>query len=83
MISTSRNTALALVLAATLTGCTYDYAQRTDRVGFSAGDAVRSNMAIQTIDPSKKSMNDTTDLGKNGSMPIVDVVVQDPTPGSD
>ena len=83
MIVTSRNTALALVLAATLTGCsTYDHTQRTDRVAFSAGDAVKSNMAIQTIDPSKKSMNNTGDLGKNGSMPIVEVVVEDPLPGS-
>jgi hypothetical protein len=83
VIVTSRNTALALVLAATLAGCnTYDYTQRTDRVGFSAGDAVKSNMAIQTIDPSKKSMNRTDGLGKDGNMPIVEVVVQDTPPGA-
>ncbi len=68
MIVTSRNTALALVLAATLTGCTYDYAQRTDTVAFSAGDAVKSNTAIQTIDPSSKSMNDTSGLGRSGNV---------------
>jgi hypothetical protein len=83
VISTSRNAALALVLAATLTGCAYDYAQRTDRVGFSAGDAVKSNIAIQTTNPSKTSMNDTTGLGQDGNMPIVEVVVKDPTLGSD
>lgn len=83
MIVAGRNAALALVLAATFTGCnTYDYTQRTDRVAFSAGDAVKANMAIQAIDPSKKSMNDTGDLGKNGSMPIVEVVVEDPLAGS-
>ena len=82
MIITSRNAALALVLAATLTGCSYDYTQNTDRVAFSAGDAVKSNMALQTIDPSKKSMNDTSGLGQDGATPIVDVVVQDPLPGS-
>ena len=82
MIITSRNAALALVLAATLTGCSYDYTQNTDRVAFSAGDAVKSNMALQTIDPSKKSMNDTSGLGQDGATPIVDVVVQDPLAGS-
>lgn len=83
MIVTSRTTALALVLAASLTGCAYDYAQHTDRVGFSAGDAVKSNMAIQTTNPSKTSMNDTTGLGRDGVTPIVDVVVKDPILGSD
>jgi hypothetical protein len=66
VIVTSRNAALALVLAATLTGCAYDYAQHTDTDAFSAGDAVRANTAIQTIDPSDKSMNDTTGLGQDG-----------------
>ena len=83
MILTSRNAALALVLAATLAGCTYDYAQHTDRVGFSAGDAVKANMAIQTIDPSKKSMNDTAGLGKDGSIPIVADLTGDPASGSE
>jgi hypothetical protein len=83
MITTSKNAALALTLAALLTGCsTYDYAQRTDQVAYSAGDAVRANLALQTIDPSKKSMNDTSDLGKDGNMPIVQVVVEDPVLGS-
>ncbi|MBN9310604.1 hypothetical protein [Devosia sp.] len=58
----------ALGLGATLLlgGCVYDYAQHTDRVGYVAGNAVKANMAMQTINPSKPSMNTTTGLGKNG-----------------
>jgi len=59
--------AIAVLLAATaLAGCAYDYMQRTDRVAYSAGDAVKTNMAIQTTNPSKGSMYDTRGLGKNG-----------------
>ena len=83
MIQLSKNAALTLVLAALLGGCTYDYAQHTDQVGYSAGDAVRANRALQTIDPSKKSMNNTDGLGKDGNMPIVDVIVADPIPGQE
>lgn len=64
----SKNTALALVLGLTLTGCAYDYTQHTDQVGYSAGDAVKSNTALHTIDPSKPSMNNTTGLGQNGTI---------------
>ena len=81
MIQLSKNAALALVLAGLLGGCTYDYAQHTDQVGYSAGDAVKANLALQTIDPSKKSMNNTDGLGKDGNTPIVKVVVQDPVLG--
>jgi len=60
----------ALLLAGTaalaLSGCAYDYLQRSDKVGYSAGDAVKANMAAQTIDPAKGSTNSTTGLGKNG-----------------
>jgi hypothetical protein len=77
----SRNAALALILALTLAGCSYDYAQHSDQVAYSAGDAVKANLALQTINPSKKSMNDTSGLGKSGNMPIVDVVVKDPILG--
>ena len=76
-----KNTALALLMGLSLTGCSYDYTQRTDQVAFSAGDAVKSNLALQTINPSKKSMNDTSGLGQDGIMPIVEVVVEDPLPG--
>lgn len=68
---TVRITKLAAALTAAVLvvgGCTYDYAQRTDRVGYQAGDAVEANMAIQTIDPSKPAQNSTAGLGKNGNV---------------
>ncbi len=49
-----------------LSGCAYDYLQNTDRVGFSAGDAVQANLAQQTINPSKRSMYLKGGLGKDG-----------------
>jgi hypothetical protein len=62
---------VALILCGTtaalaLGGCAYDYLQRTDKVGYSAGDAVKANMAAQTINPSKDSAYSTKGLGKNG-----------------
>lgn len=57
---------LLLVLA--LGGCTYDYMQRTDRVGYSAGDAVRANLERETMNPTKRSMYDTRGLGKDGKV---------------
>jgi len=59
----------ALVLLAALSalcGCTYDYRQRTDRVGYSAGDAVKANLARETTNPTKASMYRTKGLGRNG-----------------
>lgn len=58
------------VLAAfsTLAGCAYDYRQRTDRVGYAAGDAVKANLARETTNPTKASMYSTKGLGKNGSV---------------
>ena len=65
-----RTTLAGLLLAAgatlVLAGCTYDYLQRTDRVAYSAGDAVKANLERETKDPSKKSMYGTTGLGKDG-----------------
>jgi hypothetical protein len=52
--------------AIALAGCAYDYVQRTDRVSYSAGDAVHANLEMQTANPSKKSMRVTTGLGRNG-----------------
>ena len=75
MIQLSKNAALALILANLLAGCSYDYTQHTDTVAYSAGNAVKANLALQTIDPSKKSMNNTDGLGKNGSTPIVDAML--------
>ena len=53
-------------LALLLNGCSYDYLQHTDRVAYSAGDAVYANLESETINPSKKSMYYTKGLGKNG-----------------
>lgn len=61
-------TAAAIALLAALGGCTYDYMQRTDRVGYSAGDAVKANLAQQTTNPSKRSMYSTRGLGKDGAI---------------
>ncbi|MDB5474133.1 MAG: hypothetical protein JWP99_1436 [Devosia sp.] len=60
--------AVALALALFATGCTYDHMQRTDRVSYRAGNAVRANMAIQTINPSRGSQFVTTGLGASGSV---------------
>ena len=56
----------AIALLALLGGCSYDYMQRTDRVGYSAGNAVKANLAQQTTNPMKASMYSTKGLGKNG-----------------
>lgn len=62
----ARNGAAAIAIALLAGGCTYDYLQRTDRVSYRAGNAVRANMAIQTANPSKGSQYVTTGLGANG-----------------
>ena len=59
-----------------VSGCTYDYAQRMDRVSYSAGNAVRANLEAQTVNPAKKSMYSTAGLGKNG--PILPIVAAAP-----
>ncbi len=58
----------AALLALTLGACSYDYLQNTDRVGYHAGDAVKANLAAETLDPSKPSMNKTSGLGQNGDV---------------
>ena len=57
---------LAALCLAPLTGCAYDYTQRVDRVSYSAGNAVRANLERETMNPSKRSMQSTNGLGKNG-----------------
>jgi len=64
----ARGLGLAVILAPLLGGCTYDYLQHTDRVGYGAGDAVAANLEGETINPSKRSMYVTSGLGKNGSV---------------
>lgn len=59
---------MLVAVSALIGGCSYDYAQRSDRVAFNAGNAVKANLEMQTRDPSKKTMNRTSDLGKNGSV---------------
>lgn len=53
-------------LAALLDGCSYDYLQHTDRIGYRAGDAVKANLAQETTNPSKRSMYSTKGIGRNG-----------------
>lgn len=57
---------LIVALAALLGGCTYDYLQRTDRVAYSAGDAVRANIERQTTNPTHRQQYVTTGLGRTG-----------------
>jgi hypothetical protein len=60
---------LVVVLSAAAifaSGCTYDYLQRSDRVAYNAGDAVKANLAQQTTDPGKRSRRVVKGLGQNG-----------------
>lgn len=61
-----KSAALIASLTMLVSGCTYDYLSRSDRVAYHAGDAVKANLQQETIDPSKKSMNSTSGLGKTG-----------------
>jgi hypothetical protein len=67
--------AAVLGLAAMLGGCAYDYVQRTDRVAYSAGDAVRANLERETMNPSHKGQYNTKGLGKNGYIATAETVV--------
>lgn len=60
---------LALVA---LSGCSYDYLQRTDKVSYRAGDAVRSNIEGAAEDPVDESRNRTNGLGKDGAITPVE-----------
>lgn len=64
-LTVGRAIAVLAVLSA-LGGCAYDYRQRTDRVSYNAGDAVKANLARETTNPTKASMYSTKGLGKNG-----------------
>jgi hypothetical protein len=52
-------------VAVLLGGCSYDYVQRTDRVAYSAGDAVRANIERETDNPSHRGHYNTKGLGRN------------------
>jgi len=66
---------LAIVATLALAGCAYDYLQRSDKIAFSAGDAVAANREGSTTDPANPDAYDTDGLGKNG--PVI-VVTPDP-----
>lgn len=64
--------AAVLAMATALAGCTYDYMQRTDRVAYSAGNAVRANIERETMNPTSTSRYSTKGLGRNGEIkPLV------------
>ena len=65
-MSLVRAGAAAMAVAFALGGCTYDYLQHSDRVAYSAGDAVKANLERETINPSKKSQFNTRGLGRDG-----------------
>jgi hypothetical protein len=67
-LAVAEHVALALLTALLLAGCSYDYLQRSDRVAYSAGDAVKANLERETTSPSKKSMYSTSGLGKDGTV---------------
>lgn len=75
-------TRVAIALAATLavSGCAYDYLQTTDRVAYSAGDAVRANIARETTNPSSTNMNDVSQLGSNGNVANAEALATTPPP---
>jgi hypothetical protein len=69
-------------LAVLLSGCSaYDYAQRTDRVAYSAGDAVKANLESQTIDPSSHAQTHLNGLGGDGQ--VIDPDATDTTGTTD
>ena len=78
MIARARLKVAAVVaLALLINACSYDYLQHTDRVGYSAGNAVRANMAIQTSNPTSRAHYVTSGLGANGSViPAAEAQVQ-------
>ena len=66
MLTGIRLAVVAASLGMTLGGCTYDYLNHSDRIAYSAGDAVNANLERETINPSKKSMYLRWGLGRNG-----------------
>ncbi len=70
-LTTSVAKALVVIaLGFFLSGCAYDYLQTTDRVAYSAGDAVKANLESQTTNPSAASQYDLTHLGEDG--PVIE-----------
>ncbi len=67
-VATLARLALVAMAALALGACTYDYLQRSDRIAYSAGDAVRANLERETADPSHANMYDVDGLGANGAV---------------
>lgn len=67
--------AAVLGVSAMVGGCAYDYVQRTDRVAYSAGDAVRANLERETSNPSHGGQYNTKGLGRNGNVSNTNPVV--------
>jgi len=61
-----RALAAMAAIGCVLAGCSYDYRQRTNRVAYSHGDAVRANLERQTVNPSRAASFSTRGLGQNG-----------------
>lgn len=76
-INQMRVAGIVLLSASVLSGCTYDYLNHDDRIGYSSGDAVRANLARETTNPSKTSQNDVHGLGADGEV-IPDPLVPGP-----
>jgi len=57
---------LAGLTGGLLTGCTYDHLQRSDRVAYHTGDAVKANIERETANPTSGSMYDVSGLGRTG-----------------
>lgn len=64
----AKGLAATAALTLLLSGCAYDYMQRTDRVGYSAGNAVKANLERETTNPSSDTRYVTTGLGKDGAV---------------
>lgn len=58
----------AAAAALLLSACAYDYLQHSDRVAYSAGDAVKANLEAETINPARGSADDVSGLGRDGSV---------------
>lgn len=66
-------------MALALGGCTYDYWQHTDRVGYHAGDAVKANLEAETINPQSLTAYKKSGLGKDGIVVLAETEGE-PTP---
>lgn len=56
----------AIGMLVLLSACSFDYRNRLDRVTLAGGNAVKANLEMQTIDPTKDSQYRTKGLGRNG-----------------